>query len=568
MGVPGFFSWLLKKSDNIIIDKVNFNIDSLYIDANCLFHPQCFKVLELSDEKNIEKLEILMIKRIINYINFIIDFVNPNKNIFIAVDGVAPMAKLNQQRKRRYKSDIDNKLRNEIKKKHNIPIKDYWSNVIITPGTVFMEKLHSAILDNLSYIKNKFNKCKIIYSSYHTIGEGEHKILKHIKNNSFDNYLIYGLDADLFFLAMASNKNNIYLLREEELFKKSNFNNDTNNNNDIINNVNEKFVFVSIDNTKNLCFNIICSEANKFKFDISNIKYKNNIINDFIFLCYLLGNDFLPHLPSINIKNNGIDILISKYIDTLCELSSFLTYDNINISFLKLFFHKLALDEDYYFKHTFQKYINKINNKKHNIHHLNLYEIDIWNFDNLKNIYSIDDIHFGDDSYKFRYYEKYFKSIENQNIIIYDACLNYTQGLFWIFQYYFDQCYDYQWQYQFTHAPFVSDISYFLNYYTSQSIQFKTFKKPFSIFQQLLSVIHPNNKYILPIKYQNLFNDPDLIDLFPISFQQDTLYKEQLWNAIPIIPIIDLNRILLKTINIPINNDEKKRNSNLDEFII
>ncbi len=38
-----------------------------------------------------------MIDRIIKYINYIIKFVNPSDNIFIAVDGVAPIAKINQQ---------------------------------------------------------------------------------------------------------------------------------------------------------------------------------------------------------------------------------------------------------------------------------------------------------------------------------------------------------------------------------------------------------------------------------------------------------------------------------------
>ena len=37
---------------------------------------------------------------------------------------------------------------------------------------------------------------------------------------------------------------------------------------------------------------------------------KNNIINDFIFICYLMGNDFLPHLPSLDIYENAIDTLI------------------------------------------------------------------------------------------------------------------------------------------------------------------------------------------------------------------------------------------------------------------
>ena len=47
MGVPGFFAWLLKKhkKSNIITSDIKTPVNILYIDTNCLIHPQCFKVL-------------------------------------------------------------------------------------------------------------------------------------------------------------------------------------------------------------------------------------------------------------------------------------------------------------------------------------------------------------------------------------------------------------------------------------------------------------------------------------------------------------------------------------------
>jgi 5'-3' exonuclease len=115
MGVPGFFAWLLKNNthNNIILHSLH-NINALYFDANCLFHPKCFDILKLhSQETDIVRLEDLMIKRIIKYIDYIINFVKPSDLIYIAVDGVAPVAKINQQRKRRYKSVIDNEFMKE-----------------------------------------------------------------------------------------------------------------------------------------------------------------------------------------------------------------------------------------------------------------------------------------------------------------------------------------------------------------------------------------------------------------------------------------------------------------------
>jgi 5'-3' exonuclease len=119
MGVPGFFAWLLKKykSNKLILDSINVKKDVLYIDANCLFHPQCFKILHNYKFKTVEKLEKKMIQQIKYYISYLINFVQPT-HTFIAVDGVAPMAKMNQQRKRRFKSIKDKKVYNELKLKH------------------------------------------------------------------------------------------------------------------------------------------------------------------------------------------------------------------------------------------------------------------------------------------------------------------------------------------------------------------------------------------------------------------------------------------------------------------
>jgi 5'-3' exonuclease len=217
MGVPGFFSWLLRnyknKKDIITYDlPENTSIDNFYIDANCLFHPQCFKVIELLDDwKSESKLETKMMNRICNYLDYIINVVSPKKKVMISVDGVAPMAKMSQQRKRRYRSIDDLIIQEQIKERHNRNIKRRWSNTVITPGTEFMERLNQVLIKFIAKRKD----IKIVYSSYHSAGEGEHKILDDIREcPDSDTHCIYGLDADLIFLAMASQKKNMYLLRE------------------------------------------------------------------------------------------------------------------------------------------------------------------------------------------------------------------------------------------------------------------------------------------------------------------------------------------------------------------
>jgi 5'-3' exonuclease len=75
MGVPGFFAWLLKqdKRNRMLQNKLSTQPNCLYFDANCLFHPQCFKILKsFPFESSVDKLENMMMERIINYIKFII----------------------------------------------------------------------------------------------------------------------------------------------------------------------------------------------------------------------------------------------------------------------------------------------------------------------------------------------------------------------------------------------------------------------------------------------------------------------------------------------------------------
>ena len=297
MGIPVYFKTLIEDYNDICLpDTRNINIDNLYFDLNCLIHPCC---KDLTDESE-------MYKKILDSIHKIVDIVKPNDMVYIAIDGPCPKPKMIQQRLRRFKSAKEKKD---------------WDTNKITPGTVFMENLENYILKNIKIEQ------KLIFSSSNEPGEGEHKIYDYIRTTKSDNNCVYGLDADLIMLSLISDSK-IHLLRETTEYR--------------IEGLETEFVYLDIDRLKR-CI-------------ISNIKPKvynlddSTLINDYIFICFFLGNDFIGHTPTINLRYDGLNTLMDIY-KNLCDryLGNFYLIDIkkddlINISGLKDFIYELSLD--------------------------------------------------------------------------------------------------------------------------------------------------------------------------------------------------------------------------------
>ena len=115
MGIPSYFSHIVK-SHRHILKKFNHDIkvNNLYIDCNSIIYDVVhnLNIPKLNEDETDEFILTEVCKSISNYISLI----NPDTKVFIAFDGVAPVAKLEQQRSRRYKSWFQNEIIKKIKK--------------------------------------------------------------------------------------------------------------------------------------------------------------------------------------------------------------------------------------------------------------------------------------------------------------------------------------------------------------------------------------------------------------------------------------------------------------------
>lgn len=600
MGVPKFFKYLLdnykkngfvfnkdkllkeKKLMDVHTDAMNdvTNMDYFLIDANCLIHPVCFKVIaeNQSDESiDNDKLENKMITAVLEYLDKIISYVNPLKGVYVAIDGVAPVAKIKQQRSRRFKSVADKIMMDNLKKKHNKPTHTSWNNNAITPGTEFMVKLNNLIILWAEAKVKSSENIDIIYSSCFTPAEGEHKLLQFIRNNQKAHkdfsYVVYGLDADLIFLALSTNSDKVYLLREaNEINKKESH--------EVLNYVSIKIMRQCIVSTIEKA--LYC-ENNDMNYgdttntiDLAGFKLnQTNVVNDFIFMCYFLGNDFLPHIPSLDIAHNGIEILIEMYVKVVHKIimdTNQLEYmvdtnnNSINMNFLRQFITNIGVKEHTILKDNYnaKKYRPKCDSN-------DPYDIENHKIDNL--LFKITDpIKLGSDdfaNYRERYYKHYW-GVETDEIEEFSTLLvsQYMMGILWVTKYYFDTCPAWGWYYPFDHPPFISDIMKYMG--NLNDIKFDI-GKPIKPFMQLLAVFPPQSSFLIPTSLRKLMLNPmsQLAYMYPTEFTQDFIGKNRYWMGIPNLPPLDMT-LLTHSFNKykdELSKEEQMRNMYKDVYM-
>lgn len=267
MGIKYFYSWLIKNHSNAISSKCDLKFDKLYIDANCVFHRAAQKfygygdyerpptrLVNVSDDRSTESFARYVcttMERIIVGVN--------TKSVYISVDGVAPIAKQNQQKIRRAATE-------QI-------IGNGFDPNTITAGTDLVDRICRGLREELHSLRGIVD---VTVDGHENPGEGEHKIFSDIrrrtdqsnwKSDAQPRYCVLSIDSDVILLSMLTDDISVVIHRFNEYV-----------------------------------------DVTAFK---QTIELREGVAaRDFVAAMALLGNDFLPPQDTLSIRDGGIETLL------------------------------------------------------------------------------------------------------------------------------------------------------------------------------------------------------------------------------------------------------------------
>lgn len=593
MGVPKFYRWISERYpclSEVVKEHQIPEFDNLYLDMNGIIH-QCSHPNDEDVHFRISEEKIFA--DIFHYLEVLFRIIKPRKVFFMAVDGVAPRAKMNQQRGRRFRSakEAEDKIKKALDKGEVLPTEARFDSNCITPGTEFMVRLQ----EQLKYfVHNKLSTDKLwqnvrVYLSGHeTPGEGEHKIMEFIRSENGQpghdpntRHCLYGLDADLIMLGLTSHEPNFSLLREEVRFggKKS-----------------QKRITAPEETTFHLLHLSLMREYIDYEFSslrngLGSDYDLERIIDDWILMGFLVGNDFIPHLPNLHINHDALPLLYKTYMSVLPSLGGYLNENgHLNIGNFEKYLEKLAEFDREHFSEVFvdlKWFESKVGNKYLNEAAGRAAEKEAARKDAdstedsalcLAALTSSDRLIEGekgetadeeeeeDDIFEteFRQYKRTYYMTKMGVDVVSDEFLAkqakcYVEGIQWILHYYYHGVQSWSWYYPYHYAPFLSDIKNISGLKLTFDLG-----TPFMPFQQLLAVLPAASMELLPQGYRHLMTSEfsPIIEYYPVDFKTDLNGKQQEWEAVVLIPFIDERCLLaaMEPCNSKLTKEEKARN--------
>ena len=518
MGIPAYFSYIIKNYPNILKKfKDGFDVDNLFLDSNSIIY-DAMRTIEYSGKN--DEYERKLINAVCKQIEIYIQQIKPTNLVYISFDGVAPVAKMNQQKNRRYKSWYIN----EYDKTEKIN----WDSTAITPGTDFMNKLNLQIKYYFR-ISAQFKVNQIVICGSDNAGEGEHKIFEYIREHSeIENMktVIYGLDADLIMLTINNLQHckKMYLFRETPDFIRS-----------IDKSLDPNYMYViDIPEFKNQMVYYLNNDC-KVESDV-----EQNKIYDYIFLCFMLGNDFLPHFPALNIRSNGIDTIMETYRNILGNNGkNIITNGKIVWKNFRLLIKELSIHEEEFIQREY-KLRNKLEKRPPRV------DKESSKFDKeMLHAPSKDRelekyINPFDKYWEERYYDMLF-DVDIDDNSRKEISLNYLEGLEWTFKYYTTGCVDWRWHYKYHYPPLLKDLLKYIPYFDGDLLKEKE-KNPVLDLVQLSYVLPKSSLYLLPRKLENKLLK-EYANMYKNDFEFVWAFCRYFWESHVNFPHVDIKNL-------------------------
>ena len=290
MGIPSFYRHLCKRFPTLITAGAGPRPEWLCLDFNCAMYYVLRKMRPLTEAPSKRVWETEFCDAIATYMTELVTLGNPTKGVYVSCDGAVCAAKRRQQRLRRFKGPWISALEAQVTGKPKAPVAESWDQNALTPGSAFMAQL-GAVLTTAGCGIAKFKKLEVIVSTTAEAGEGEHKLMTHMRLVRPVSCTVYGLDADLILLAMllgADTGGSVRLLREAQEFE----------------------IRGGATNQEQE------SEGGFRTLDVSALTtailpfVSPKRVRDFVAAMSLLGNDFLPRSLTHTVRDDGIPDLV------------------------------------------------------------------------------------------------------------------------------------------------------------------------------------------------------------------------------------------------------------------
>lgn len=514
MGIPVYLSYIIKQHPDIVqeIGSIQDRIQDLFIDANSIIYDAVHQGAA-SDKEVYDGVGRLLVELFAK--------VKPTRKMYVMFDGVAPAAKMDQQRTRRFKSAFEKRL---TATGSSTPV---WDTTAITPGTKFMINLERELSIRL---KSSSIGVPVEISGPDKPQEGEHKIFSLIRDSQHvsrnDVVAVYGLDADLIMLAL----NHLtvcpktYLFRETPHFVSS-LSRELKPNTTYLLNIPELSKSIAID----------------FGAEVFAGQVKNELqyVSDYILLCFLLGNDFMPHFPSINIRQTGIRVLIDAYKQMRSTVGGRLVEKGqivwkkmrALISILSEMERERFLESDTKRAKQARYCMSAPKFETDNP------AIDLPLLDRSVELF----IDPSRDGWRRRYYQVLF-NCEDDDTRVKAICTEYIRAMEWTFKYYHAGCVDWRWRYPYAYAPLLTDLAQYTPYLGVSMFPDTAQNEPVSATTQLAYVLPGSALWLLPEDVQAKLY-ANLRENYRDDFDFEWAYCRYFWECHVKFPELELDRI-------------------------